>query len=29
MFLRDTINHEQDLYEKMCEILLNFKIEKN
>ena len=29
MFLIDTIHHEQDLYEKMCERLLNFKIEKN
>lgn len=29
MFLIDTIGHEQDLYEKMCEELLNFKIEEN
>ena len=26
MFLIDTIRHEQDLYEKMCEKLLNFQI---
>lgn len=26
MFLIDTIGHEQDLYEKMCEELLNFEI---
>ena len=24
----DTIGHEQDLYEKMCEKLLNFEIEE-
>ena len=29
MFLIDTIKHEQDLYEKMCEELLDFKIEEN
>lgn len=29
MFLIDTIRHEQDLYEKMCEELLDFKIEEN
>ncbi len=29
MFLTDTILHEQDLYEKTCERLLNFQIEKN
>ena len=28
MFLIDTIRHEQDLYEKICEELLNFKIEE-
>ena len=28
MFLIDTIGHEQDLYEKMCEKLLNFEIEE-
>ena len=27
MFLIDTIKHEQDLYEKMCEELLKFEIE--
>lgn len=27
MFLIDTIKHEQDLYEKVCEELLNFKID--
>ena len=29
MFLIDTIKHEQDLYEKTCEELLNFEIEEN
>ena len=29
MFLIDTIKHEQDLYEKMCEELLDFEIEEN
>ena len=29
MFLIDTIKHEQDLYEKNCEELLNFEIEEN
>ena len=29
MFLMDTIGHEQDLYEKMSEELLNFEIEEN
>ena len=29
MFLIDTTRHEQDLYEKMCEELLNFEIEEN
>lgn len=29
MLLIDTIKHEQDLYEKMCEELLDFKIEEN
>lgn len=29
MFLIDTIGHEQDLYEKMCEELLDFEIEEN
>ena len=29
MFLIDTIAHEQDLYEKICEKLLNFEIEEN
>lgn len=29
MFLMDTIKHEQDLYEKTCEELLNFEIEEN
>ena len=29
MFLIDTIGHEQDSYEKMCEELLNFEIEEN
>ena len=29
MFLIDTIGNEQDLYEKMCEELLNFEIEEN
>ena len=29
MFLIDTIGHEQDLYEKMCEELLNFEIKEN
>ena len=29
MFLIDTIGHEQDLYKKMCEELLNFEIEEN
>ena len=28
MFLIDTIKHEQDLYEKTCEELLNFEIEE-
>lgn len=28
MFLIDTIKHEQDLYEKICEDLLNFEIEE-
>lgn len=28
MFLVDTIKHEQDLYEKACEELLNFEIEE-
>ena len=28
-FLIDTIKHEQDLYEKACEELLNFEIEEN
>lgn len=28
MFLIDTINHEQDLFEKTCEELLNFEIEE-
>jgi len=28
MFLIDTIKHEQDLYEKICEELLNFEIEE-
>lgn len=28
MFLIDTIKHEQDLYEKICEKLLNFEIEE-
>ena len=28
-FLIDTIGHEQDLYKKMCEELLNFEIEDN
>jgi len=27
--LIDTIRHEQDLYEKMCEELLDFEIEEN
>ena len=29
MFLIDTIRHEQDLYEKICEELLDFEIEEN
>ena len=29
MFLIDTIKHEQDLYELICEELLNFEIEEN
>ncbi len=29
MFLIDTIKHEQDLYEAICEELLNFEIEEN
>ncbi len=29
MFLIDTIKHEQDLYGKICEELLNFEIEEN
>ena len=29
MFLIDTIKHEQDLFEKTCEELLNFEIEEN
>ena len=29
MFLIDTIKHEQDLYKKMCEELLDFEIEEN
>ncbi len=29
MFLLDTIRHEQDLYERICEELLDFKIEEN
>ena len=29
MFLIDTVAHEQDLYEKICEKLLNFEIEEN
>lgn len=29
MFLIDTIKHEQDLYEKICEELLNFEIEES
>lgn len=29
MFLIDTIRHEQDLYKKICEELLNFEIEEN
>ena len=29
MFLIDTIGHEQDLYKKTCEELLNFEIEEN
>ena len=29
MFLIDTIRQEQDLYEKMCEKLLDFEIEEN
>ena len=29
MFLIDTISHEQDLYEKMCEELLDFEIEED
>ena len=29
MFLIDTIGHEQDLYKKMCEELLDFEIEEN
>ena len=28
MFLIDTIGHEQDLYKKMCEELLDFEIEE-
>ena len=28
MFLIDTIKHEQDLYEKICEELLNFEIKE-
>ena len=28
MFLIDTIKHEQDLFEKVCEELLNFEIEE-
>ena len=28
MFLIDTIKHEQDLYEKTCEELLDFEIEE-
>ena len=28
-FLIDTIKHEQDLFEKTCEELLNFEIEEN
>ncbi len=29
MFLIDTVAHEQDLYEKICEKLLDFEIEEN
>lgn len=29
MYLIDTIKHEQDLYENICESLLNFTIEEN
>lgn len=29
MFLMDTIKYEQDIYEKICEELLNFEIEEN
>lgn len=29
MFLLDTIGHEQDIYEQICEKLLSFKIEKD
>ena len=29
MFLLDTIGHEQDIYEQICEKLLNFKIEED
>ncbi len=29
MFLIDTIKHEQDLYELICEDLLNFEIEED
>ena len=28
MFLIDTIKHEQDLYKKICEELLNFEIKE-
>ena len=28
MFLIDTIGHEQDLYKKMCEEILDFEIEE-
>lgn len=28
MFLVDTIKHEQDLFESICENLLNFEIEE-
>ena len=29
MFLIDTIKHEQDLYKKTCEELLDFEINEN